>query len=525
VESAAPILELPQALRVEGTTRRRRWRITTIGLVGVIVAFVGFGSLHALEQPPFVAPDETAHVGYAQDVASLGLPEISEFPVVPTSATQWRAERESAQDDRYRSVWVANHPPLSYAVVAPLVWLSRAQGAADGGLILLRFANVAFAAVGVALTFKLAEELTDGNRGLALMSAALVAALPHGHAVFSQALNDGFGFACMTAVVWAGVRTIGRDDRFRRNLVVLGAASAACFGARASTMLVATVVVATVALYCLSRPDSTWVRRRRDAADVILLGLLPAIALFGWFYVRNMALYGDIGASHYLLDRFQRQRRGSVLDMLTQGEMWVHVYQGLLSPSTVARNLPRFTNVLSALAATGATVVAVTGRVRPGRTEAPNAAIVRWRMVLCLVAVGTVGLTLAQHASGGGSPYSRYLLPAIGVGATLYVVGMERLFPKWGPIGLVAIAGWWAATNLPVGVDPELVRRPRDRGALPPSLLRVLPLSDPWRAAAGTLIVFGLVLAVVSILVVTFAGRDNESDGHMSHRGTRITTR
>ena len=519
------MLDLAPRNRVDGTSRVPRWSVTTVGLIGVVVAFLGFGWLHALEQAPFVSPDETAHVGYAQDVASLSLPEISSFPVVPDSATQWRAERQSAQDDRYRGVWVANHPPLSYVVVTPLIWLSRADDAPDGGLILLRFANVAFAAVGVALTFKLAEELTDGNRDLALMSAALVALVPHGHAVFSQALNDGFGFACATAVVWAGVRAIRRDDdRFRRDLMILGATAVACFGARAATMLVATIVVATVALYWLSRPDSTWAKRRRAAADVILLGLLPAVVLFGWFYVRNVALYGDIGASQYLLERFQRQRRGSVLDMLTQGEVWVHVYQGLLSPSTVARRLPRFTNVLTALAVAGATVVAATGRFHRGRSETQSSTIVRWRMVLCLVAVGTVGLTLAQHVSGGGSPYSRYLLPAIGVSATLYIVGMERLIPKWGPLALVAITGWWAVTNLPVGVDSELVRRPRDHGAPPPSLLRVLPLSDPWRTGAGVLIVFGLVVAVASILVMTFAGHREDSDAHMSHRGTRITT-
>jgi Dolichyl-phosphate-mannose-protein mannosyltransferase len=526
VESAAPILEPAPLFRVESPSRRPRWRVTTVGLAGVLVAFVGFGLLHALEQPPFVAPDETAHVGYAHDVASLSLPEISEFPVVPDSATQWRAERESARDDRYRGVWVANHPPLSYVAVAPLIWLSRAGDAADGGLILLRFANVAFAAVGVALTYKLAEELTDGDRGLALMSAALVAVIPHGHAVFSQALNDGFGFACSTAVVWAGVRAIRRDDRhFRRDLVLLGAAAAACFGARATTMLVATAVVATVAVYWFSRPTSTWARRRRDAGRVILVGLLPAVVLFGWFYVRNIALYGDIGASRYLLDWFERQRRGSVVDMVTRGEMWVHVYQGLLSPSTVARRLPRFTNVLSALAVAGVVVVAVTGRIHRGVTSPLGSAVVRWRVVLCLVAVGTLGLTLAQHVSGGGNPYSRYLLPAIGVIATLFVVGMERLLPRWGPVALVAVTGWWAVTNLPVGVDPESVRRPRDRGTPPPELLRVLPLSDSWRTGAGVLIVLGLVVAVASMLVMTFARRRDGSDAHMSRRGTRITTR
>lgn len=498
-------------------SQRPRWKVTTVGLVGVLVAFVGFGLLHALEQTPFVAPDETAHVGYAQDVASLSLPEISEFPVVPISATQWRAERESARDDRYRGVWVANHPPLSYVAVAPLIWLSRAGEAADGGLILLRFANVAFAAVGVALTYKLAEELTDANRELALMSAALVAVIPLGHAVFSQALNDGFGFACATAVVWAGVRAIRRDDRhFRRDLVVLGAAAAACFGARATTMLVATTVVLTVAVYWLSRPTSTWTRRCRDAGTVIVVGLLPAVVLFGWFYVRNIALYGDIGASRYLLDRFDRERRGSVLDMVTRGGMWARAYQGLLSPTTVARRLPRFTNVLSALAVAGVAVVAVTGRIHRGVASPQGSGVVRWRVVLCLVAAGTVAITLAQHVSGGGNPYSRYLLPAVGVSAALFIVGMERLLPTWGPLALVAVTGWWAITNLPVGVDPELVRRPRDRGAPPPELLRVLPLSDPWRTGAGVLIVLGLAVAVASMLVMTITRRRDGSDAMLT---------
>ena len=51
--------------------------------------------LFAFEQPPFVAPDETAHVGYAHEIAGFDLPEVTEFPDVPDSAVQWQAERES----------------------------------------------------------------------------------------------------------------------------------------------------------------------------------------------------------------------------------------------------------------------------------------------------------------------------------------------------------------------------------------------------------------------------------------------
>jgi hypothetical protein len=134
-----------------------------VGLVAIIVAFVGIGALHALQQPPFWPTDETAHVGYAHEVASFRLPEIRTVPEVPVAARQWQAERSMANDLRYRGVWVANHPPLHYVAVAPLVWISDATDATDGGLVLMRLANVAFAAVGVAFTFLLASELTRRN--------------------------------------------------------------------------------------------------------------------------------------------------------------------------------------------------------------------------------------------------------------------------------------------------------------------------------------------------------------------------
>ena len=47
-----------------------------VGLVAVVVAFVGMASIHAFQQPPFAPPDETAHIGYAHDVADFRLPEI-----------------------------------------------------------------------------------------------------------------------------------------------------------------------------------------------------------------------------------------------------------------------------------------------------------------------------------------------------------------------------------------------------------------------------------------------------------------
>ena len=200
------------------------------GLGAIVVAFMSIAAMNAYQQPPFAPPDETAHVGYAQEIAHLHLPEITTVPHVPASATQWIAERDSARGERYLGVWVANHPPLNYVLVAPLVWLSDALGRADGGLLFLRLANVLFGAVGVALTYFLAWELSGGVRRIALASAAVVAFVPQLHRVLSQGLNDGLGFAAGTAVVWAALRWLRTGSR--RDLVAArGGIGRGCRGA------------------------------------------------------------------------------------------------------------------------------------------------------------------------------------------------------------------------------------------------------------------------------------------------------
>ena len=485
---------------------RRPSNSVLVGLVAIVMAFVGIGALHALQQPPFWPTDETAHVGYAQEVASFRLPQISDFPDVPVEARQWQAERSMANDIRYRGVWVANHPPLHYIAVAPLIWISRATDAADGGLILMRLANVTFAAVGVVFTFLLASELTRRNHRLALLAAALVALVPQGHVVFSQALNDGLGFAAGTAVVWAGARCLRRIDALtRRDLALLAGTAVVAFGSRAATMLLAIAVVGVVALRRFAQPAPSAREQARRATGLVLIGLGPAVVVFGWFYLRNIVLYGDVGASQYLLELFRRERRGSVLEMVLRRAMWLNVYEGLMSP--IRRSIaPPGSLLITMIATVGVGITFVTGRigvgnassdeaVRAGDDRSHESSTLRWQIALGLVTVALIALTLAQHVSGGGNAHARYAMPAIGVSAVLLVIGMERIWSRWAPFALVVVAGWWALINLPVDVDPGTLARNRDDGQYPPYPLRVLPLSDGWRTGAGVLIAVGVLIA------------------------------
>ena len=486
-------------MSVAGLVSRHSVRI---GLAGAVVVFVGIAMLFAFEQPPFVAPDETAHVGYAQEIARFDLPEITAFPDVPASATQWQAERESGRGDRYRAVWVANHPPLHYVATAPLIWLSNALNRPDGGLLLLRLANIAFAAVGVGATYLLGRDLSGGIRRIGVAAAAIAALAPQGHTLFSQAMNDGLGFAAGTAMVWAGVRCIGTSPgRFeRRDLVLLGAAAAVGAGARSATLAIAVVVVVWVAVARLRTVNGSVGTRLGAAAQVAAFGLVPPLALFGWHYLRNDRLYGDFAGSEFLLDRFGRRPRGSLLDILTRGDLWIDLYHMLMSPSPLLPIRAPLLNLALLLAAMGVVVVAITGRAGDVVRRGVHGIVTRPALALSVTVVFVVIVTVAQHVSGGGSRYARYLLPALGVGAALVALGLDRLWPRILPAITVVLMGWWALRNVPSGVDPAAVRRPRDRGQRMPELLQVLPAS-PWlRTAAGVVIALGAVAVAVSLV-------------------------
>ena len=234
-----------------------------VGLIGIVVAFLAIGTLFALEQPPFVEADETAHVAYAHEIASFHLPRIDERVFPPASARVWRAEWASRGDDRYRGAWVANHPPLNYMLSAPAIWYSNWVGRPDGGLLFLRLQNVSLAAVGVALTYFVALELSRGDRRLGLLAAAMAALVPQGLALFSHGMNDGLAFAAGSGLLWATLRCCRRPGS-RRDLLLLSGFAVASFGSRAATMLLAIALVGAAAAWALVERGRPFMARVRD---------------------------------------------------------------------------------------------------------------------------------------------------------------------------------------------------------------------------------------------------------------------
>jgi hypothetical protein len=490
--SAAPLLPL-------GVAGARRGLPSRLGAIGAVLTFVGFATFAALQQVPFKLTDESAHLGYAHHVAGWQLPDITSESLVPAEATQWRTELASAPDARYRAVWVANHPPLPYVAAAPLIWWSNLTGRPDGGLLLMRFLNVGFAAIGVGLTYLLGRELSGGAGRVGVLAAALVALAPHGHALFGAGLTDGMAFAAGTFVTWAGVVCLRRGVTAER-LGMLALAAAIAAGTRAVTALVAVAVVGFVGLVeVLAAPRARDPADRARAALPVVATLLPATVIWGWFYVRNTLRYGDVGASRFLLDRFERTPRGSWLDILTSGHVWVDLHRALLwrSPPITDVPGPLAATLLMGTAVVGLAVVAATRRSTT-RDATTARDVGRSALVLAGLVVAVVVATTAHHLAGGGGRYARYLLPSLGALASLLALGLYRLSPRVLPLVTSALLCIQAIRNLPLHVDPHRVQRPRDDGPLPLPL-QELPGSPLARSAAAVLIAAGLVVLAVAL--------------------------
>jgi hypothetical protein len=103
---------------VHSNLQTRERRVVRLGVAGAVLAFLSLAGLQALAVRPYLPPDELYHVGYAAMVLDGQLPTLitslpaGEVPLAPA-------------DGQPRRVYVANHPPLFYAVTAVPLGVGR----------------------------------------------------------------------------------------------------------------------------------------------------------------------------------------------------------------------------------------------------------------------------------------------------------------------------------------------------------------------------------------------------------------
>lgn len=388
--------------------------------VAALVLAGALACLHAVTTPAFWPVDEIAHVAYADLLADGRLPTInSPIPRAdyPGLGERLAFERATRYHDRL-DVWTANHPPLAYLLAAAPLAAGKTVGLPGVGFVAARLLSVAAAVAGVWGTWRLARLLLPG-RPRAWATAAGLAALTPGLAHFGGLVfNDVLGFALATWTLVAGLEVL-RSGPSWSGLGLTAAVGAAAALTRVSCLPAVGLAVVACAVGVWQRHRGPVAARWRAAVGAaVLTGGVPAMAA-GWFYVRNLLLYGDVTGSGALLDKFGRVPHDSTWGVVTDVEFWVRQWDRLLSDLATgvwAQGWPvGLGRVVGGLVLAGVVFHLLRRRNAGRRLSGAVAARLRLARVLAAALPLSLMVAGARFFAAGGSQHGRYLLTGLGV--------------------------------------------------------------------------------------------------------------
>lgn len=420
----ARALRAPFARRAGGgaTGPRPAW-----GVAGAALSMLGAGTAFAAVSRALYAPDETAHVDYAYQVWSGQLPVFEHGLVFrPAAGTVPPVQ------------WEAQHPPLFYALLAPIVGPLINSGHWMAAVLAGR-AYCVLIAVACVLALAWVGSLVSTKRPAAWAIAvpAVVAPFSPFMRVGGSVYNDNVATFFAILAMGIGILALRRGVSWK----LLGGAAAVTAGGMLSRAMFAGTVVVLLGALLLGEwmhGERRWAARARRLAVIVLIPLATAAVTSGWFYLRNKHLTGSYTGGHNDWAEVHLHRtRSSFAGVLTANKFW-HTNLQLLRQNggTDAWLGPLLLEIVAA----AAVVVCIVRLIRRGfHVEREQVAI-----ALLLGAQLLVTLVIeAQYVAGGGGVITRYLLPALvpfGVLLASAVLALPRVLAGLALLGYLTIA-------------------------------------------------------------------------------------
>jgi hypothetical protein len=486
-------MQVDQRLRNPGNTRRF--------FVALVALFVLLGSLYAVTTPIFEASDELWHYPFVRHLAD-GNP----LPVQdPDNVGPWKQE--------------ASQQPLYYALAAALTfWIDTSDMQAvrwlnphvdngvltpdgNGNLIvhqlereafpwqgtvlavrLIRLASVLMAAGTLYFTWRIAQLAFPGRPRLALGAVAVNGFTPMFVFISGAVNNDNLAILLCSAALYLMVQPGGR--RVKDSLLlgsVLGLA------ALTKTTALGLIPLALLALAVASYRELLamgWHGRLRWVAGHGFALLLPVLAISGWWYYRNIRLYGDwLGWSAFIQVLGQRAHPASLRQLWSERWGFSLSYWGLFGGVNVpmAGWIYRLLNALVGVAAAGMVVYVsqqarhIYRQQRQGRWDAairqlwPLALLGIWSVAVC---VGLVRWATVTWSSQG-----RLIFPAISALSILLVTGLFAWLPRRaGEVGAGLLGGFMLVVT---ALAPAICIAPAYRPPAAPTPAQLAAIQHP----------------------------------------------
>ncbi|MBO1750942.1 DUF2142 domain-containing protein [Actinotalea sp. BY-33] len=290
---------------------RRPFR-TSLALLAVCFGLLA--SCWSVLTPPFKAPDEPQHFNSVLRLVNgggwpaPGAAYLTEGTVLATQEAGFDAGLDvlAARDPAdvpSRSVvtgmtapfpapitqsydQMSQHPPAYYLLGAGLLKALGAQHWTwDSQLLTLRLLSVALT-VGAVPLIGLSAEMLTGSRPIALAAAVVPMAIPQVAHIAGGASNDALATFAGSVVVYLVVRAMTRPPT---PLTLLGVGGALGLGLLTKGFMLAAIPMVALALLV---PAHGLTGRRRTANA--LIALTAAFAVGGWWWLRNLLLYGEV---------------------------------------------------------------------------------------------------------------------------------------------------------------------------------------------------------------------------------------
>jgi len=503
-------------------------------LAALLLAFFALGAAYSLLVPPFEASDELWHYPMVRHIAQTGSLPVQD----PENVGPWR--QEGSQPPLYYALgalatsWIDTsdmaevrhlNPHVDNGIATPdgnvnlVVHRPGREGFPWHGAILavhiVRFLSVAMATAGVALTYGVVREVFPARPGLALGAAAIHAFTPMVVFIAGSVNNDNLVVPISSLALLMLLRLLRQEDKapwnhWRRTVgryVILGLLLGLAALTKASSLALALLTALVVSVRA--------VRRRPEGAlaawtEFFVGGfatLLPLLAVAGWWYLRNLRLYGDpTGLNAFIQVLGEREVHASLAQLWRERYSFLAGYWGNFGGLNVPMSewVYQVLNSTLIVAAVGLVLegvrqlvfgpaprkdpsapaphhTAVSAPVVPSaRQDTSESHPANLALVLCLLWGLGVLIPWVQWARVTWSSQGRLIFAALPVWSTLIALGLSAWWPR-GP--------WSTAGSLPAPLVIVLVLFLLGLSlAAPfvwirPAYARPVPLSDAQVAA------------------------------------------
>lgn len=467
-----------------------RWR--RLGVTGAVLVFVGLSLLTLLSTSALRPADESAHVGYAVTIAQEGrLPTLSD-----TVERSFPGQRALPQH-------TANHPPLYYVLIAPVLGAGAGEPGGSWAVLAARVVTALFGALTVVLVAAFGNALTDRRRpDLVVAAACLVASLPTFVPTSSFVQNDSLA-TCAAVLAFLGVTLMVRTGLRPWPLVLVAVGCTAAVATRAQGIGTLAACMAGLAVVAGFGGRTSWSWRRAGHGVLAAIGLAGIVAAaIGWFYLRNLSLYGDPTGSAFVIDRLALDKpTPPLLSVLFDVDTPLTLF-GVIPwwwSTGSERDYPGILDMVGNVAIVAVYAIGMVGllvrrRRDPARSLVPTTARGGAMLaVLVLTVVGTAAMA-TSHVSAGGNLHFRYIFPALGITVVVFAGGLLS-FPRTRGLVVVGVLATQAVLTLRYAA---VMTRPSPNAPIDGNVLTLLSRGLADNGVPAAPVVLALLLLTVA---------------------------